>query len=207
VISRLRMFTLGLAALSVSSCTGQGQKMEQNLELPDFALSCVAVLPPVRAVDADRVLSHTEELELEEGLQALEGALKKYFAGHAKARLLTSDQDLGAQAPALERARDAAQRSSCNAVLETSIQRYKDRIGGEYTAKEPASVAFKYRLIALPEEQILCRGRVDHQQQSLMENLFQLSAGIENSLTWVSADRLLYQGLRDRLNQCSSLVQ
>jgi hypothetical protein len=158
-------------------------------------------------VDADRVLSQIEDLQLEEGLVALESALKKYFAGQEKGRLLTADQDLGSQAPAGERIRAAAQRTSCNAVLETSLHRYKDRIGGEYTAQEPASVALKYRLLAIPEDQVLCRGSVDHQQQSLMENLLHFSAGLENSFTWVSADRLLYQGLRDRLNQCSYLVQ
>ncbi|MCI5146868.1 MAG: hypothetical protein D3923_15420, partial [Candidatus Electrothrix sp. AR3] len=107
----------------------------------------------------------------------------------------------------LQQAVAAAERLSCNAVLEISLSRYKERVGGKYTAKEPASVAFNYRLLAMPEGTALCRGSFDQEQQSLLANLLHFKAGAEHGFTWITADQLLSQGVKNRLDECSYLVK
>ena len=98
-----------------------------------------------------------------------------------------------------------AAESGCNAVLETFAHRYKERIGGEYTAKEPAAAAFSWRLLAMPEGKVLCHGRFDEEQQPLFANLLNFRRSAENSFTWVTAERLLSQNLHEQLAQCSYL--
>jgi hypothetical protein len=85
------------------------------------------------------------------------------------------------------------------------LRRYKDRVGGQYTAKEPASVAFDFRLIAIPEGAVLCSGTFDEVQKSVMENLFNIKAATERGFTWVTAEQLMREGLRARFEKCSYL--
>ncbi|MCI5208637.1 MAG: hypothetical protein D3910_07550 [Candidatus Electrothrix sp. ATG2] len=74
------------------------------------------------------------------------------------------------------------------------------------TAKEPASVAFEYRLLAMPDGQVLCRENFDAEQQSLMENLLSFREGTGGAMTWLTAEEFMKKGLRNRLGKCSYLV-
>ncbi len=110
-------------------------------------------------------------------------------------------------AQSLARARVIADRLSCNTVLETTLRRYKDRVGGQYTAKNPASVAFDFRLIAIPEGVVLCSGTFDEVQQSVMENLYNFKSATERGFTWVTAEQLMREGLRARFSECPYLAE
>jgi hypothetical protein len=137
--------------------------------------------------------------------------LKKYFISRKDVRLFSDGnfgEEEGASArPSLERAKSFADKMSCNAVLETSVHRYKERVGGNMTAKEPASVAFDYRLLAMPGGQVLCQDSFDAEQQSMLENLLSFREGTGGSLTWLSAEEFLKKGLWNRLGKCSYLAE
>jgi hypothetical protein len=87
------------------------------------------------------------------------------------------------------------------------LNRFKDRVGGQYTADEPASVSFSYRLIAIPDGTVICRGAFDETQQSVMENLFSIRTGADNAFSWLTAQQLMEQGLAERLQDCSYLAK
>jgi hypothetical protein len=182
---------------------GCGEKTAEK-ENAQFTASCIAVLPPVPAADPERQLSTEEEKGLHDGVHALDQTLKEYFNGRDEVKMLAGEQAAAAWY-SLERAKTAGVQSGCNAVLQTALHRYEERIGGAYTAKKPAAVGFSYRLLALPEGRVLCLGRFDEEQQSLMENLLNFGASAENAFAWVSAERLLTQALRDRLKSCQHL--
>ena len=147
---------------------------------------------------------------MEDRLCFLNKFLKKHFLSRQDVRLF-SDGQLGdtedSAAPSLERAKKFASKLSCNAVLETTLHRYKERVGGNMTAKEPASVAFAYRLLAMPEGKVLCLDSFDAEQKSLMENLLGFREGTGGSLTWLTAEEFMTKGLRKRLGKCSYLAE
>ncbi len=203
-----RFCTFGLLALILPAASCIEEKIQTEPKLPDFALSCVAVLPAAPAVTLNERQSAEEKEALEDGLYVLDESLKRYFGGRSDIRLVSDGlgarQDSG---KSLQDAKAAAEKLSCNAVLEVKLRRYKERVGGKYTAKEPAAAGFDYRLLAMPDGEVLCRGSFDEEQQSLMENLLNFKAGAESVLTWVKVEQLMYRGVRERLNTCPYLAE
>lgn len=203
---------LGMLSLSLV-ISGCGQKKAKNEEQPpDFAVSCIAVAPAVSGTPLDsELLSKIEKKELDDGLYFFNKFLKKHFLSRQDVRLFSDgqfgDMEGSSETPSLERARKFAGKFSCNAVLETTLHRYKERVGGEMTAKEPASVAFDYRLLAMPDGKVLCQDRFDAEQQSLMENLLSFREGTGGALTWLTAKEFMTKGLRNRLEKCSYLSE
>lgn len=202
----------GMLAMTILN-TGCGRKKAKNEEQPpDFAVTCIAVAPAVSGTPLDsELLSKIEKKELDDGLYFFNKFLKKYFLSRQDVRLFSDgqfgDTENSSEKPSLERAGKFADKFSCNAVLETTLHRYKERVGGEMTAKEPASVAFDYRLLAMPDGKVLCRDSFDAKQQSLMENLLSFREGTGGALTWLTAEQFMTKGLRNRLKKCSYLAE
>ncbi len=202
---------IGLLTLPLLSTSCSQKNVSIQEEIPDFIISCVAVSPAVRAFAPDSELSSAiEKKELEDGIYFLNKALKNYFISSSDVRLASDSQLSGtkddAKTPSLVRAKEIAERLSCNAVLETTLHRYRERVGGTLTAKKPASVAFSYRLLAMPDGKVLCQDKFDAEQQSIISNLLSLSSGTGGSFTWLTAKDFLTQGLENRLNACSYLI-
>jgi hypothetical protein len=202
---------LGILALSLLNSGCSKKNMNSTEQPPDFAVSCVAVAPVSSGTPLDsELLSKIEKKELEDGLYYLNNFLKKHFLSRPDVRLFSDGQledSEDSAAPSLERARKLAGQLSCNAVLETTLHRYKERVGGNMTAKEPASVAFEYRLLAMPDGKVLCLESFDAEQKSLMENLLGFREGTGGSLTWLTAKEFMKKGLRNRLGKCSYLAE
>ena len=194
----------------LSSCSSISSAPVVKDQKPAFATNCVAVLPATSSVQFDASVPRAEKEQLEDGVLVLDRVLKKYFISRSDVRLVSDGQisGMGKNLPAqpLARARVIADRLSCNAVLETTLRRYKDREGSQYTARNPASVAFNYRLIAIPEGTVLCRGAFDETQQSLMENLLSFHSARERGFSWITSEQLLKEGVRDRFKECSYLA-
>ncbi|WP_417911569.1 hypothetical protein [Candidatus Electronema sp. TJ] len=188
-----------LLAFAAGGCAGTTSGPDKD-KLPEFRLSCAAALPAAQAGAASRQPAET----LIEGVSVLNQQLRDYFGGRTDIRLISAEEagDAGGPRTSLAAAKAAAEKVGCNAILETSLSRYKERLGGEYTAKEPAAVGFSYRLLALPEGTVLCRGSFDEEQEPLMNNLLKFRQSAENGFKWVTAERLLEQSLRERLDAC-----
>ncbi|HFQ89080.1 MAG TPA: hypothetical protein ENK27_03295 [Desulfobulbus sp.] len=194
--------------LTLAGCGGRQPKAEKTQE-PAVAVTCIAVLPAASVVNYDETISYAEAKKLRQGTRVLDRLLQEQFAGRKDIRFVTDSQLYGQEDSLsknfLEQARAIANRVSCNAVLETTLWRYSERVGGEYTAKEPASVTFEYRLVETGKGRVLCQGRYDEVQKSVLENLYNLSKARERGFTWVTAEELMREGLRDKFNQCSYL--
>lgn len=208
----LRTLTLVLLSLLLLS-VGCSKKIDTSpaSQVPDYAVTCIGVLPVAIADNFDEIVSAAEKKQLQNGVQVLNELLKQQFISRPDVRLVSDGQisgmDENLPAQPLARARVVADRLSCNTVLETTLRRYKDRVGGKYTAKDPASVAFDFRLIAIPEGTVLCSGTFDEVQQSVMENLFNFKSATERGFTWVTAEQLMREGLRARFSECPYLTE
>ena len=174
-----------------------------------FPVTCIGILPALSMVDFDDTLSTVEDKELLDGTRVLDSLLREQFVGKSGFRLVSNSQisgmDANLPAQPMARAMLIAEKLSCNAVLETTLRRYKDRVGGEYTAKESASVAFDYRLIAIPDGTVLCSGTFDEVQKSVMANFFHFRTAADRGFTWVTAEQLLREGMQEKFKKCSYL--
>jgi len=192
VFSILRTLILVLLSLLLMS-VGCSKKTDTSpaSQVPDYAVTCIGVLPVAIADNFDEIVPAAEKKQLQNGVQVLDELLKQHFISRPDVRLVSDGQisgmDENLPAEPLARARVIADRLSCNTVLETTLRRYKDRVGGKFFANDPASVAFDFRLIAIPEGTVLCSGTFDEVQQSVMENLFNFKNATERGFTWVTA--------------------
>jgi len=211
VFSILRTLTLVLLSLLLLS-VGCSKKTDTSpaSQVPDYAVTCIGVLPVAIADNFDEIVPAAEKKQLQNGVQVLNELLKQQFISRPDVRLVSDGQisgmDENLPAQPLARARVVADRLSCNTVLETTLRRYKDRVGGQYTAKDPASVAFDFRLIAIPEGTVLCSGTFDEVQQSVMENLYNFKTATQRGFTWVTAEQMMKEGLRARFSECPYLT-
>jgi hypothetical protein len=70
------------------------------------------------------------------------------------------------------RARALGKEVGADAVLFGTVSRYVERVGAEYGAQRPASVAFTLQLVSVASGKILWSGSFDRTQQALATNLF-----------------------------------
>ena len=180
-------------------------------EEPKVVVSCIAVLPVITAVDYEDTVSFVDAKKLQDGVKVMESLLRQELAGREDIRFVSESQIYGMKETIpedfLSRAGVIADHLSCNAVLETTIRRYSDRIGGKYTVSEPASVAFEYRLVEVKSGTVICKGKFDEVQKSIMENLYNFKTARMRGFTWITAEELLGEGVKEKFNECSYLAQ
>jgi hypothetical protein len=83
-----------------------------------------------------------------------------------------------------------------DAVLVGRMQRYRERVGDEWGAKSPASVAFVLDLIDVRRGDVIWSARFDETQKPLSDNIFALGNIGERGIRWLSAEQLTQDGVR-----------
>ena len=75
------------------------------------------------------------------------------------------------------------------------VYRYAERVGYDFSAERPASVAFEIRLLNAKDGSTLWRGVFDKTQKSLMEDIFQASSFFKGGAKWLTASQLAKLGM------------
>jgi len=198
-----------IAAFFITAGCSQKQQPAVPAKKPQVSLSCIGVMPVVFSVEYDTEDSFSHTKSLKDGVEILDKALHKKFQGRDDVRFINNAQlygmDEAGAGDFLDISRKVGNYLSCNGVLEMTLWRYEDRVGGQYTAKKPASVSFTYRLVEVNSGVTLCQGRYDEVQKSVMENLYNFSSARKRGFTWVTAEELLREGLEKKLGECSYL--
>ena len=196
------------ALLVTGGCSGK-QEVPANVDKQQIPLTCIGVMPVASGMDQEAGNSPADAKSLKEGVKVLASLLQKQLAGRDDIRYVTPSQlqaiESSGPESSLARFRDVGNFLSCNGVLEVDLRRYRDRVGGQYTAKDPASVSFTYRLLEVNSGTVLCQGRYDEVQQSVLENLYNFSSARKRGFTWITAEELLREGVEQKLGECSYL--
>jgi hypothetical protein len=93
-----------------------------------------------------------------------------------------------------------------DAVLYSKLFRFEDRIGGEYSVKRSASVAFTLQIIRVSDGAILWHNTFDETQQSLMENLLKAELYRKTGLRWLTVTELAGYGLNQAVDELKNLL-
>lgn len=206
-ITQLKMGLVACCCVVAAGCAQKDAPITAA-KGPVVAVSGVAVMPVRVAVDFEDSAAAADDKSLRDGAEVMNGLLKQVLADKAGVRFVSEKSAVAGgdgAAGKLEAVRRIAAQQHCNAVLETTLSRYSERVGGDYGVKQPAAVTFAYKLYEVGEGRVLCHGRFDEQQQSVMENLLTLPKAQSRGFSWLTAEELARDGLKERLGQCSYL--
>ncbi|MCZ6624918.1 MAG: hypothetical protein O7B35_11920 [Deltaproteobacteria bacterium] len=99
------------------------------------------------------------------------------------------------------RARKLGELVYADAVISGRILRYRERVGKEWGAKSPASVAFVLDLWDVKRGDLIWSARFDETQKGLSENLFALGEFTQRGARWLKAEELVLEGIKKAVNQ------
>lgn len=183
----------------LSGCTTRQPGTPERIGDAGHPLTCIAVMPVVAAAES-------QEADLKEsllrGAEVMDELLAQELARQSNVRFVSADHISGLQLTGgetgLEMARLVAGSVDCNGVLETRLRRYSERIGGKYTAKDPAAVAFDMKLTGVDTGTVLWTATFDEVQKSVLENLYEWGKAKSRGFTWITARELLLEGIREK---------
>ena len=149
------------------------------------------------AVTADK------KQNLLDGAAHLDSVFTEQLGGQSQYQLLTEEQldailsdPWGGQ---LKQVRDIGQATGCGGVLETTISRYRQRVGSSMSADVPASAAFSMELVAVANGIVAWSTSFDETQQSLSTNIFSFGKAKNRGFKWLTVEELIQDGLKERL--------
>jgi len=93
-----------------------------------------------------------------------------------------------------------------DAVLIGRVQRYRERVGDEWGARSPASVAFVLDLLDVRRGDVIWSASFDETQKSLSENIFAFGDISARGVRWLSADQLAQDGVKKAVGQLHQVI-
>jgi hypothetical protein len=110
------------------------------------------------------------------------------------------------QASELIRLRQIGQMVYADAVITGKMERFRERVGDEWGAKSPASVAFALELVDIRRGDVIWSARFDETQKSLSENIFALGEIRQRGVRWLSAEQLTQEGVKKAIGQLHEIL-
>ncbi len=90
-------------------------------------------------------------------------------------------------------------RVAADGVLYGSVNKFRERVGFEYSAQTPAAVAFTLNFVDEHSGQIVWTAKYAREQKALTENVFDLPNFIANKGRWVRAHDIAQEGVNASL--------
>ncbi|MGH7797706.1 MAG: hypothetical protein ACREQ2_22835 [Candidatus Binatia bacterium] len=104
------------------------------------------------------------------------------------------------------RLRQIGQMVYADAVITGRMQRFRERVGDEWGAKSPASVAFVLELVDMRRGDVIWSARFDETQKSLSENIFAIGDIRQRGVRWLSAEQLTQEGVKKAIGQLHQII-
>jgi len=199
------------ALLVVVSCSfmlfGCGVKNDGAIDTGQPQLSqinCIGVLPASSMLEGQVVpVFMPDEKIARRGIEVMNEILSKELGGDDQVRFLGIDQvtslELTGGENSLELATMVGKNVNCNAVLESTVKRFDQRVGGRYSVESPAAVAFEMKLISIENGSLLWSAKFDEVQRTVMENLLEWKKANTRGFVWLTAEELMHEGVREKL--------
>lgn len=195
---------LFLLSLGLSGCSSL-LSVEEPKELRDLPeISCVAVLPTAVPVANSGTLTAANKNTLLEGAVYLDSVMSEELGGRTEFKLLSQQQldailgdPWGGRA---QQVRDIGHATRCGAVLETSLSKYRERVGTSMSIETPAAAAFSMELISVESGIVFWTSSFDETQKALFDDIFSFDKAQKRGFKWLSVQELSGGGLKDRLS-------
>jgi len=199
-----RVMILACSLVLLAGCGSPPSSVKQNVQPPVSPLTCIGVLPAVPGIDSDGKTTPEKQKNLQQGAKVMNMLLSQELGGQDKITFVSDDHISGLQMSGGENLIDIARlvgkSINCNAILETKVWRYTERIGTKWSVEKPAAVAFDFRLIGTDSGNVLWSAKFDEEQIPVMENLYNWSKAKTRGFTWITADELMLEGVREKMS-------
>ena len=201
----------GFAVLATLALNGCAAKEAAQTPAEETRTVNAIVVMPVEIIPADdQKRSAADEADLAKGSIVLDSLLAEYLAGKPNVRFMSAAERDTLGDKSFARCRTSAAITICQqvggeAVLIVTLNRYRERLGNEYSVVHPASVAFDYKLLEAGSGRTLCAGVFDEAQQPLSENILDFFKFSKRGGKWITGETLAREGLQQKLANCPFL--
>lgn len=200
---RKLLFVLCCASVSLSACSSFTEEPAEIGPLPE--VSCVAVLPTAIPAGGGETFSAAQKKSLLEGASFYDSTLSAELGDRAEFKVLTEHQlDAILGDPwggRLQQVRSLGKATGCEAVLETSLSRFRERVGTEMSIETSASTAFSMELIGVERGVVLWSSSFEETQKALFDDIFSFDKAKSRGFKWLSVQELSRDGLKRRLQE------
>ena len=86
---------------------------------------------------------------------------------------------------------------SADGVLYGTVEKFEERVGMDYSASKPASVAFSLKFVDLKSKQVVWTAKFAKSQAALSQNLFDFANFVQRSGRWVRAHEIAQEGVKE----------
>lgn len=202
---------LAIVILLFTSCATKSPEKKAEKITP---IKSISILPVEVVVDRSKQLSKGDAEQLEKGKDVLNRLIAEYFAGFegmesitfvSESKIEAMDIDFSRCPTYLSQVKMICQNIGSDAALAFSLHRYIEREGTTYSAIQPASVHFEYKLFDTKTGRVLTASRFDETQQALFENLFKFSQASKRGFKWIKVEDFTREGLHQKLQNDSYL--
>ena len=203
---------------TVTSCgiLPETLQTKHSADLEGRRIRRIAVLPPALSAAAPEAnvpfgaapVARTSEKEAPESLArfvyaALAALSDWQVVSESEVREAVMSEPAGSEEARLKR---VGAMVYADAVMMARMQRFRERVGDEWGAKSPASVAFILDLVDVRRGDIVWTARFDETQKSLSESIFSLGDIGQRGVRWLSADQLTQEGVKKAIGQLHDIL-
>lgn len=147
---------------------------------------------------------------LESGVVVIEEIIAKYFKDSRSVLIISNEQEESLAGSVtgnrLDLIRSVTAKMAGNLALIFTLSRYQERVGDNYSAEDPASLAFEFKLINAGDGAVICSGSYDESQKSLTENILELPRAIKRGFKWLTVEQLAREVILERFDDCPTLT-
>lgn len=168
---------------------------------------------PVAAQEPERTMVMpvtAKNAETAQHLAEFTAQLREYFGKNPRVVMLGDDQLQALLDAATGTNRElvqvAGEKLGCRSALLITLERYRERLGDEYSATDPASLAFEFRLVNIADGQVVCFGQFDETQQAVSENILAIGRAFTRGFKWITVADLTREALPRKFTGCPELV-
>ncbi len=189
--------------IALSACSSFTNEPTDIGTLPE--VTCVAVLATALPAGSEESFSATQKKSLIEGASYYDSVLATELGDRPEFKVLTEYQlDAILSNPwggRLQQVRDLGKATGCEAVLEVTLSRYRERVGTEMSIETAASTAFSMDLIGVTRGVVLWSSSFDETQKALFDDIFSFGKARNRGFRWMSVQELSRDGLLSRLQE------
>ncbi len=190
--------------LFLLGCSGKHLAPVKEMELD--ALTCIIVTPTATPVNLNENISYQQAQTLEKGAAIIDTIIMEKLGGSKQFRFATQKQMDAALSEnkqlRMDQLRTVSNTLSCNSVLTTDVNRFRERIGSVLAVDSAASATIQMKLISVANGRVLWEDVFQETQQPLFGNLFSLSKASRRGFKWVTVRELASSGLEELLIKC-----
>ena len=199
----------GLLSL-ITSCSGKSVGTTADTAKDIRPLNAVVILPAEAAGGSAADGQGSDGGSLRKGAGFIDLTMADILKDYRNVRVLSADQvaslmDEDNKDNSADVVEHLGRVLHCDAVMVTTVNRYRQRMGSELAIESPASASFQMRLVDVKTRAVLWTADFDETQESLLSNILSFNKAQSRGFKWVTVESLVAQGLKERLAGCPFL--